>query len=425
MTLEQPELPPSEIESRPLLTAGDAPKRRHRGWVWAAIVAAVLLAFLLLRPSGRGNEKAAAARGGKSASRGIPVAVVPARVGDLGVYVNGLGTVTALNTVTIHSRVDGQLIDVAFREGQIVHAGDVLAQIDPRPFRVQLTQAEGQKAKDEAALENARLDLKRYEVLAAQDAAPRQQRDTQLATVHQDEATVQSDQGQVDSAKLNLTYSRITAPITGRVGLRLVDPGNIVHASDANGLLVITQLQPIAVVFTIPADQVPAVLARTRAGNRLEVDAYDRDMKTRLAVGTLGAVDNQVDTATGTVRLKAEFPNRDDALFANQFVNARLLVNTLRKTILVPAAAIQRSPQTTFAWVVKPDSTVEMRPVEIVWSEGDETALARGVAEGEPLVVEGLDKLQPGTKVTVAQPGAKAPAGRDGEASSRGVVKKP
>jgi len=410
MTLEQPELPPSEIESRPLLTAGEEPKARHRGWLWAAIIAAVLVAFFLLRPSGRGKEKAAAAKGGKSASRAIPVAVVPARAGDLGVYVNGLGTVTALNTVTVHSRVDGQLIDVAFREGQIVHAGDVLAQIDPRPFQVQLTQAEGQKAKDEAALENARLDLKRYEVLAAQDAVPRQQRDTQLAAVHQDEATVQSDQGQVDSAKLNLTYSRITAPITGRIGLRLVDPGNIVHANDANGLLVITQLQPIAVIFTIPADQVPVVLAKTRAGDRLEVDAYDRDMKTRLAVGTLGAVDNQVDTATGTVRLKAEFPNQDDALFANQFVNARLLVNTLRKTILVPAVAIQRSPQTTFVWVVRPDSTVEMRPVEIVWSEGDETALARGVAEGEPLVVDGLDKLQPGTKVAVAQPGAKPPA---------------
>ena len=423
MTLEQPELPPSQIESRPLLTAGAERARRGRGGIWAGVAAlALVVAFLVFRGSGRGNEKAAA-NGGKTAPRAIPVAVVPATTGDLGVYVNGLGTVTALNTVTVHSRVDGQLIDVAFREGQVVRKGDVLAQIDPRPFQVQLTQAEGQRAKDQAALENARLDLKRYEALAAQDAAPRQQRDTQLALVHQDEAAVQSDQGQVDSANLNLTYSRITAPITGRVGLRLVDPGNIVHASDANGLLVITQLQPITVVFTIPADQVPAVLARTRAGARLEVDAYDREMKKRLAVGTLGAIDNQIDTATGTVRLKAEFANRDDALFANQFVNARLLVNTLKDAVLVPAAAIQRSPQTTFVWVVRPDSTVEMRPVEIAWTEGDETAVAKGLAASDRLVVEGLDKLQPGMKVAVAPPGAKTPAAPEGKVSGQGASK--
>ncbi|MGH9441482.1 MAG: MdtA/MuxA family multidrug efflux RND transporter periplasmic adaptor subunit, partial [Thermoanaerobaculia bacterium] len=379
-----------------------------------------MLAYLVFRKSGK-TESAAGKSSAGSPARAIPVAASPARSGDLGVYLTGLGTVTALNTVTVRSRVDGQLIDVAFREGQLVRRGDRLAQIDPRPFQVQLTQAEGQKAKDVAALENARVDLRRYEVLAGQDAIPRQQLDTQIATVHQDEATVQSDQGPVDSAKLNLTYSDITAPISGRVGLRLVDPGNIVHASDSGGLLVITQLQPIAVIFTIPADQLPVVVARMRGGRRLETDAYDRDMKNRLAVGDLVALDNQIDTSTGTVRLKAEFPNADNALFSNQFVNARLLVNTLKKTVLIPVAAIQRSPQSTFVWIVKPDSTVQMRPVEVLWTEGDQASISKGVAAGERVVVEGVDKLQPGAKVAVAQSGAKenAEAGAPSPAASR------
>jgi multidrug efflux system membrane fusion protein len=344
---------------------------------------------------------------------------VPAVLGDLGVYVVGLGTVTALNTVTIHSRVDGQLIDVAYREGQIVNKGDVIAQIDPRPFEVQLTQAEGQRGKDEAALQNARLDLERYKVLAAQDAVPRQQLDTQEAAVRQGEAAVKGDQGQVDAAKLNITYSRITAPITGRVGLRLVDPGNIVHASDSGGLVVLTQLQPIAVVFTIPADQLPPVLAQMRGGRKLSVEAEDRDRKVKLATGTLVAVDNQIDTTTGTVRLKAQFDNQDGALFANQFVNARLLVRTLNRAVLVPAAAIQRSPQSTFVWVVRPDTSVEMRNVAVQLTEGDRTAITGPVNAGELLVIDGVDKLQPGSKVTVSAPGApgNAPAGRTGNAA--------
>jgi multidrug efflux system membrane fusion protein len=405
MTLEQPELPPSEVESRPLLTAGSEPARKKHVWRWILIAAAILVvALFAFRRSG--STKSAAAQKGKSAAaRAIPVVAVPARIGDIGVYFNGLGSVTALNTVTIHTRVDGQLINVAFREGQIVHQGDVLAQIDPRPFEVQLEQAAGQNPKAEAALENARVDLRRYQILIGQEAIPRQQLDTQIATVHQDEAVVRSDQGQVDSAKLNLTYSRITAPISGRVGLRLVDPGNIVHASDANGLLVITQLQPIAVVFTLPADQLPAVLAQMR-GRRLAVDAYDRDMKTKIATGALAAVDNQIDTSTGTVKLKAEFSNADDALFPNQFVNARLLVDTLKHVVLVSAAAIQRSPQSTFVWVVKPDSTVEMRNVSVQLTEGDETAIRGNIAAGERLVVDGVDKLQPGSTVAVSAPGA-------------------
>ncbi len=407
MSLKAPQQPPEKPEEPLLLTAGEPEKKRRR-WPWIVVALVAFIAFLALRRSS--SNKAAALQKEKSAaSRAIPVVAVPARTGDIGVYLTGLGSVTALNTVTVHSRVDGQLVDVAFREGQIVQAGDRLAQIDPRPFQVQLEQAEGQKAKDEAALENARVDQHRYEVLIGQEAIPRQQLDTQIATVHQDEAAVRSDQGQVDSAKLNLTYSRITSPITGRVGLRLVDPGNIVHATDNNGLLVITQLQPIAVVFTIPADQLPPVLAQMKGGRRLEVDAFDRDLKKKLAVGALVAVDNQIDTTTGTVKLKAEFPNQDNALFANQFVNARLLVNTLKGATLVSSAAIQRSPQSTFVWVVKPDSTVEMRNVGVQLTEGDDTAIRGKVAAGEPLVVDGMDKLQPGSKVTVSAPAA-APA---------------
>jgi membrane fusion protein, multidrug efflux system len=408
MTLEQPELPPSEVESRALLTAGSEPARRRRPLLWGIVAAAIaVVAWLVFHGSGNRSSKSAAAKGKSAAPRTIPVVAVPAEAGDIGVYVDGLGTVTALNTVTIHSRVDGQLVDVAYREGQVVHRGDVIARIDPRPFEVQLAQAQGQRGKDEAALENARVDLERYRVLAAQDAVPRQQLDTQAATVRQDEAVVRSDQGQVDAAKLNITYSRITAPITGRVGLRLVDPGNIVHASDSGGLVVLTQLQPIAVVFTIPADQLPPVLAAMRGGRKLEVDAQDRDMKTKLATGTLSAVDNQIDTTTGTVKLKAEFANEDGSLFSNQFVNARLLVRTLQNVLLVPAAAIQRSPQSTFVWVVRPDASVEMRDVTVQLTEGDRAAVAGPVQPGDPVVVDGVDKLQPGTKVAVSAPAAR------------------
>jgi multidrug efflux system membrane fusion protein len=324
---------------------------------------------------------------------------------DVGVYLTGLGTVTAFNTVTVRTRVDGQLNEVAFREGQLVHKGDLLAQIDPRPFQVQLVQAEGQKAKDEAALKDAQLDLQRYQVLVQQDSIPRQQLDAQVASVHQLEATLTTDQGQIEAAQLNLVYSRIAAPISGVVGLRLVDPGNIVHATDTNGLVVVAQLQPIAVVFTIPADQLPRVLPQIRAGRQLVVEAYDRDLKNKLATGSVLAVDNQIDQSTGTIRLKGVFPNQDSALFPNQFVNARLLVDTLRATVTVPSAAIQRSPQSTFVYVVKPDSTVELRSVEVQLTEGDQVSIRRGVSPGDVVVVDGTDRLQPGAKVAVSTAG--------------------
>ncbi len=373
----------------------------ERRWLLPVGVAVVLVS-VLLASSLRGQAGGARA-GEPGARRAIPVVGATAALGDLGVYQSGLGTVTPVKTVTVRSRVDGQLVSVAYREGQLVREGDLLAQIDPRPFEVQLHQAEGQLAKDEAALANAKVDLERYRVLIKENSVSAQQLDTQAATVDQIEAAIKSDRAQVESAKLNLTYSRITAPISGVVGLRLVDPGNIVHASDQNGLLVITQQQPITVIFTIAADQLPAVLQQRRKGHDLVVEAWDRDFKRELATGSLLAIDNQIDLSTGTIRMRALFPNQDSALYPNQFVNTRLLVETLHGVVLVPTAAIQRSPQSTYVYVVKPDSTVEMRTVEVQMTEGDTSALRSGISAGDVVVVDGVDKLQPGTPVTLAK----------------------
>jgi multidrug efflux system membrane fusion protein len=309
--------------------------------------------------------------------------------------------VTALQTVTVRTQVDGQLVTVAFKEGQLVRATELLAQIDPRPFQVQLEQAEGQAARDAATLTNARVDLARYQALLAQDAVPKQQLDTQIATVQQLEATVKSDQAQIDSARLNLTYARIASPLTGRIGLRLVDPGNIVHPGDQNGLAVITERQPIAVVFTIAEDRLPDVQRQLSAGRRLTVDAYDRDLKTQLASGTLTAVDTQIDPTTGTVKLKATFTNDDETLFPNQFVNARLKVSTITGAILVPAAAIQRGPEKTFVYVVTAGNVVESRDVTVSMTDDDQTAISAGLSAGEVVVTEGVERLQPGAAVTV------------------------
>ncbi|PYQ66478.1 MAG: multidrug transporter subunit MdtA [Acidobacteria bacterium] len=386
----------------------EAGKRSRWPWVVGIGVLAVVAVLLLVRSGHRQKAQAQAAKA-KAAARTVPVAGLPARTGDLGVYLTGLGSVTAINTVTVRTRVDGQLIKVAFREGQLVRGGELLAQVDPRPFQVQLIQAEGQRGKDEAALKNARLDLERYRILVQQDSIPRQQMDTQAALVNQLEATLKTDQGQIESAKLNLTYSRITAPISGTVGLRLVDPGNIVHAADPNGIVVITEVQPIAVLFTIPADRLPQVMQQLRAGRALTVEAYDRDMKKKLAQGSLLAVDNQIDAGTGTVRLKAIFDNADYSLYSNQFVNARLLVDTVRGAVLIPTAAIQRGPQSTYVYVVGRNGTVDMRNVDVQLTEGDDTAIKKGVAAGEILVVDGVDKLQPGTKVALASSSPRGP----------------
>jgi len=391
------------------------PTPRRRWWVW-------LLALVLLIVAGLGTwywwPKSAdpatttTGKGGRvdPSAKPLPVVAAPARTGSIDVYLNALGTVTPRNIVTVHPRVDGQLMSVAFREGQLVKAGDLLAEIDPRPFQVQLTQANGQMAKDQALLKNAQLDLERYRTLLTQDSISKQQVDTQEALVRQNEGTVQSDQGAIDSAKLQLTYARVTAPIGGRVGLRQVDPGNVVHAADTTGLVVITQLQPSTVIFPIPEDNVPRVMKRMQNGEAIVVDAWDRDQKLKLATGKLLTVDNQIDTTTGTVKLKAEFANENLALFPNQFVNVRMLVQTLPDATLIPSAAIQRGAPGTFVYVVKSDQTVAVTPVKLGPVQGEVTAITSGLTPGDVVVVDGADKLREGAKVELITPESRNPS---------------
>jgi multidrug efflux system membrane fusion protein len=335
----------------------------------------------------------------KSTDPVITVAAVAATSGDFPVYLSGLGTVTALRTVTVRSRVDGELIRVAFNEGQMVHEGDLLAEIDPRAFQVQLMQAEGQLLRDEALLKNAQTDLVRYKTLLEQDSIAAQQTITQESLVKQYKGTVAIDRGLVADAKLQLSYARITAPISGRLGLRLVDQGNIVHASDANGIAVITQIQPIAVVFTLPEDDLQAVMKQFSSGKGLKIEAYDRTAKVKLAEGQLLAIDNQIDTSTGTVKLKGQFANKDSALFANQFVNIKMLMDTLRSVTIIPTAAIQRGTIGAFVYVVKEDQTVSVRPLTLGPAEGAKVAVLEGLQPDERVVVDGADKLREGMKV--------------------------
>jgi multidrug efflux system membrane fusion protein len=417
MNVEKPNIleQQEQLPNQGLAARSPARKPKRRWWLWLMLVVLLGLGLYHFRPQAGETKAAANSVGpGGRAGRGpmvIPVVAARAHKGDIGVYLTGLGAVTPIYTVTVRSRVDGQLMQIHYKEGDSVRAGDPLVEIDPRPYQVQLEQAEGQLAKDQAALDNARVDLARYQTLVPKNAVPEQQLATQQATVRQYEAAVKIDQGQVDNAKLNLAYCHITAPISGRVGLRLVDPGNIVHAADTNGLLVITQIRPISVIFTIAEDQLPAVLEKMRAGQRLRVDAYDRNMTAKLATGWLVTVDNQIDPTTGTVKLRANFDNQDGALFPNQFVNARLLVEEKRGVTLVPTAAVQRNPQSTYVYLVKPDSTVTVRPITIGTTEGDNTELTSGVAPGDVLVMTGVDKLQEGTKVRAEMHGERSQKG--------------
>ncbi len=329
----------------------------------------------------------------------IAVVAVAAMQGDFPVFLTSLGTVTALRTVTVRSRVDGELIRIAFKEGQMVQEGDLLAEIDPRAFQAKLMQAEGQLLRDEALLKNAETDLVRYKTLLEQDSIAAQETVTQESLVKQHKGTVAIDRGLLADAKLQLSYARITAPITGRLGLRLVDQGNMVKASDANGLAVITQIQPIAVVFTLPEDDLQAVMKPFRSGKGLTIEAYDRNGKVKLAEGHLLAVDNQIDTSTGTVKLKGQFANEDGALFSNQFVNVKMLMDTLHSVTIIPTAAIQRGVMGPFVYVVREDQTVSVRPLTLGPTEGEKVAVLEGLQPNEQVVVDGADKLREGMKI--------------------------
>jgi multidrug efflux system membrane fusion protein len=397
-----------------LLPPAEAKEGTGRRWLWPVLgIAGLLVLILGVRLATQGAKAA-------PPPRAVPVSTGVAKVGDMPVTLTGLGTVVPTDAVVVRTRVDGQILKIAFQEGQLVHQGDLLVQVDPRPFQVQLLQAEGQMAKDQASLKNARMDLERVRSLFAQKIVSQQQLDTQTALVDQVEASVKSDLGAVESAKLNLTYSRITAPLSGRVGLRLVDQGNMVKASDANGLVTLAPVSPINVLFTVPADSIQAVIESNRRGKAPVVEVFDRDMGHALGQGTLLAIDNQVDATTGTLRLKAQFANKDAGLFPNQFVNARLRVDTLKDAIQIPSAAVQRSPQGAYVYVVLPDSSVDLRMVEVLATDGEVTALKSGLKAGERVVINGLDKLRPGSKVL---DDAKAPGKPEGKAGAQAGLK--
>jgi membrane fusion protein, multidrug efflux system len=377
---------------------------RKRLWIFVGVIGlAVVIGATLFR---RARVEAAQNKRADAAASQRPIPVVGASVAtrDLPIYLRGLGTVAAFNTVAVKSRVDGQLVRVNFKEGQEVRVGDLLAQIDPRPFQVQLHQAEANLDKDQAQAVDAKVNLDRFTALYKEGVIAKQQLDTQSALVGQLEGAIGADKAQVENAKLQLVYSRITAPISGRVGLRMVDAGNIVHASDTTPMLVITQLHPITVVFTLPEDYVPALLKHMRQGD-LQVEAYSRDDKTKIATGKLLTINNEIDPTTGTNRLKAVFDNSERLLWPNQFVNMRLLLDVKKNATTVPVAALQNGNQGTFVFVVKPDKTVEVRPVKVAFTEANTASVDQGLSPGELVVTEGQDKLQPNSRVEVQQQG--------------------
>ncbi|TRM49897.1 MdtA/MuxA family multidrug efflux RND transporter periplasmic adaptor subunit [Achromobacter sp. LC458] len=406
-------------ESRPVSPPSRWTRRRIGGLVVLLLVVAGI-SWLVLRPAAKqGGPAGARGPGGgrppaaAMANLPVPVRIATATKQDIDIYLKSLGTVTAYNTVTVRSRVSGELVDVKFQEGQQVKAGDVLAQVDPRAFQVALDQARGTQMQNLAQLENARRDLQRYQALFKQDSIAKQQVDTQAALVRQYEGTVKSDQANVDNAKLQLDYARITAPISGRLGLRQVDRGNLVSSSDTNGLVVITQTQPISVVFTLPETQLPEVRGEIAAGRTLAVDAYDRADTRRIATGVLETLDNQIDVTTGTLKLKARFENADDALFPNQFVNVRLHVLTRKDVTAVPTAAIQQGSAGAFVFLVQPDNTIAVRQVKLGAINNGMVAVNEGLQPGDRVVTEGTDRLRAGAKVEIVGGAEVIPATRD------------
>jgi multidrug efflux system membrane fusion protein len=353
-----------------------------------------------------GDPKPSSARA--NVVQAVPVSVATAQVRDVPYYLTGLGSVSAFYTVSVKSRVDGQLVEVNFQEGQLVREGEQLALIDPRPYQVQLEQAQAMLFKDQASLRDAKLNLERFRGLLQNSGAMSQQQvDTQAATVDQLDGTVRTDQAAIDNAKLQLVYCHITAPVSGRIGLRQVDPGNIVHATDTNPMFIITQLQPIAVLFTLPEDSLPTV-SKHMASATLAVEAYSRDDVTKLATGKLQTIDNQIDMTTGTGKLKAVFDNKDNQLWPNQFVNVRLLLEIRKNSTTIPAAAIQRGPQGTYVFVAKSDETVTIRPVTVAFTQDNVSVISNGLSPNEVVVTDGQDKLQEAATIEVRQPAQNA-----------------
>ncbi|KVS33753.1 MdtA/MuxA family multidrug efflux RND transporter periplasmic adaptor subunit [Burkholderia cepacia] len=432
MDNEQKPTPPSNDPASP------AARRPRRTLMAGALAVVVIGGLLWWHPWNRTPAAGSAAtgagasaagggghrgRGGPAAMANIPqpVQVATATQGEMPIVLSALGTVTPLANVTVKTQLSGYLQSVSFQEGQIVRKGDVLAQIDPRPYQVSLENAEGTHARDSALLATARLDLKRYQTLLSQDSIASQTVDTQASLVKQYEGAVKTDQAAIDSAKLNLTYARITAPVSGRVGLRQVDPGNYVTPGDANGIVVITQLQPMSVIFTTSEDNLPQILKQVNAGQKLSVTAYNRNNTVPLETGSLATLDNQIDTSTGTVKLRANFDNKEGMLFPNQFVNTRLLVDVMRNATIVPTSAVLTGSIGQFVYVVKPDNTVTVRKVTIGPVDGERTSIVSGVSLGERVVTDGSDRLREGAKISIPADKPKSASGARGAGAASGA----
>ena len=425
-----PTAPGLDPNQPPVVTGPDRPGSSRRIWLWLIILALLGIgayyyaARMKKEQPGTTAVDTGTAAGGRH-GRGVgvpPVVAVKAVKGNIGVYVTGLGAITPIFTVTLKSRVDGQLMQVLYKEGQMVKEGDPLVEIDPRPYQATLTQYEGALLRDQASLQNAKVDLARYQQLITRKAVPEQTLATQQALVAQDEGTVKTDQGQIDAAKLNLIYCHITAPISGRLGLRLVDPGNFVASTSSTPLAVITQIDPISVIFTLSEDQLGEVAQRFNSGSRMSVEAYDREMNKKIGTGSLSTIDNQIDQTTGTVKLRATFNNPGGKLFPNQFVNAKMLVREKTNVVLLQNAGIQRNSNSVYVFLVKPDNTVTIKQIQLGVSDAENTEITSGLVPGDTVVMTGVDKLQEGSKVQVHlnDETGKSPAATDANAQGAG-----